>query len=109
MKELRQYRQGDVLVREVAEIPAAAATPVARDEGRVVLAYGELTGHAHAFGRESRITMFRDDGAGRSFIHVAEPAPLQHEEHGAIAVPASNYEVVRQREYTPEAVRTVAD
>ena len=40
-------RQGDVLLVPVDAIPEAAK-PVARDHGRVVLAYGEATGHAHA-------------------------------------------------------------
>ena len=42
----RQVRQGDVLL-----VPASRpgdAKPVGRDCGRVVLAYGEVTGHAHA-------------------------------------------------------------
>jgi hypothetical protein len=32
-----------------------------------------------------------------------------HEEHGAIPLPRGWYRVVRQREYTPGAVRIVAD
>jgi hypothetical protein len=40
-------RQGDVLVQSVASIPKKAK-PVAREAGRVVLAHGEITGHAHA-------------------------------------------------------------
>jgi hypothetical protein len=39
--------QGDVLMFPVAELPANLV-PVARDNGRIVLAYGEHTGHAHA-------------------------------------------------------------
>ncbi len=40
-------RQGDVLVLEIDDIPKDARR-VPRDDGRVVLAYGEVTGHAHA-------------------------------------------------------------
>jgi hypothetical protein len=40
-------RQGDVLVRAVSRIPEGLkAVPL--DKGRVILAYGEVTGHAHA-------------------------------------------------------------
>ena len=39
--------QGDVLIRQVANVPQEAK-PVGRDDERVVLAYGEVTGHAHA-------------------------------------------------------------
>src|SRR5947208_3733029 len=47
------YRQGDVLIVPLAEaaVPetAAGATPEPRDaRGRLVLALGEVTGHAHA-------------------------------------------------------------
>lgn len=40
-------RQGDVLLTKVASIPAGC-TEVPYDKGRIVLAYGEVTGHAHA-------------------------------------------------------------
>lgn len=106
----KQYRHGDVFLREVAEIPSAAQ-PVARDAGRVVLAYGEVTGHAHAFGPRSRVSMFRDDGSGgHRFIEVAAGgAELKHEEHTTIPVPEGRFEVVQQREYSPETIRNVAD
>lgn len=41
------YRQGDVFLSPVAAVPATS-TKTKRDNGRVVLAYGEVTGHAHA-------------------------------------------------------------
>lgn len=40
-------RQGDVALTAVSSIPSDAKA-VVRDGGRVVLAYGEVTGHAHA-------------------------------------------------------------
>lgn len=44
-----QYRQGDVLlVRVEDDVKARPHRGVARDAGRIVLAYGEATGHAHA-------------------------------------------------------------
>lgn len=106
----KQYRHGDVFLREVAEIPTGA-TPLKRDRGRVVLAYGEVTGHAHAFGRGSRAVLFRDDGSGgRRFLEVSlGGADLKHEEHTTIAVPEGRFEVVQQREYSPKAARNVAD
>src|SRR3954453_10783779 len=41
------YRQGDVLIARIDEVPEDLEA-VPRDKGRVVLAYGEVTGHAHA-------------------------------------------------------------
>ncbi len=37
------YRQGDVLIRRIQNLPKQTATP--RLNG--ILAYGEVTGHAH--------------------------------------------------------------
>lgn len=105
-----QFRQGDVLITAVEGLPPTAL-PVRPDEGRVVLAYGEVTGHAHAMS-SSRVVMFRDDGGGRSYIQVLgdRPTGLSHEEHHTINVPPGTYEVVRQREYEPKArPRAIAD
>lgn len=41
------FRQGDVLIVAIAAMPAEV-TPEKPDAGRAVLAYGEVTGHAHA-------------------------------------------------------------
>ena len=100
-------RQGDVLVCEIKEIPTAAKM-VAQDAGRVILAYGEVTGHAHAI--HNRATMFRADEGLGTFLQVeAGGADLVHEEHATIALPAGTYQVVIQREYSPEAIRNVQD
>jgi len=104
------FRQGDVLVVGVDSLPDHL-TPVPRDAGRVVLAYGEVTGHAHAIWSE-RVQFFREDGSGRGFIQVSagEPVALSHEEHDTIDLAPGTYEVVRQREYEPRArPRAVAD
>jgi len=100
-------RQGDVALIAVNEIPADAE-PVVRDaQGRVVLAYGEATGHAHAF-QESGVLMLRAANA-EVFLRVLEPAFLRHEEHTRIAVPPGQYRVIRQVEYSPGEILTVAD
>lgn len=103
------YRQGDVLIVPVAAMPASLE-PIARDAGRVVLAYGEVTGHAHAIKNE-RAALFRDPKLAAVFMHVSGDAPvaLEHEEHATIQVPPGAYEIRRQREYSPEEIRVVAD
>lgn len=108
--QTRMFRQGDVLVVGVDSLPARVS-PVAREEGRIVLAHGEVTGHAHAIWSE-RVAFFREDGSGRGFIQVSggEPVALTHEEHHTISLDPGTYEVVRQREYEPKArPRAVAD
>jgi len=107
---LQPYRQGDVLLVPCADIPAGAVEEAA-EHGRVVLARGERTGHAHTMAAD-RVCYFREDGTGRGFIRVAGPAPvdLTHEEHAPLAIPPGSYRVVQQREYQPRAApRAVTD
>jgi len=100
-------RQGDVVLVSVDEIPVDAK-PIERSGNRVVLAYGETTGHAHAL-HEPGVSMLRASNAD-VFLRVIEPAALIHEEHSAIAVPAGFYRVIRQREHSDDdEPRTVAD
>ena len=103
------YRQGDVLIIPVRSIPEACKE-MKLENGRVVLAHGEVTGHAHAIGRREAV-MFRDSvGGAGTFIKVGDKgAQVKHEEHSTIALAPGNYEIVRQREYSPEAIRNVAD
>ena len=48
-------RQGDVLILPVDKLPDGC-TEVPNDKGRIVLAYGEVTGHAHAIADHRRLT-----------------------------------------------------
>jgi hypothetical protein len=75
-----------------------------------VLAYGEVTGHAHAI-RDKRAALFRDPKLAAIFMHVSGDGPvaLDHQEHDTIHIPPGDYQVIRQREYTPDAIRDVAD
>lgn len=104
-KDKYQIRQGDVLV-ESATIPEGVK-PMERDKGRIVLAYGEVTGHAHAI-LSNAVEMLRAENGDR-YLRVTEIAQLVHEEHSTLEIPVGEYRVVQQREYTPEAIRNVAD
>jgi len=99
IEEPRMYRQGDVLLRSVQAIPTTAR-PVARDAGRIVLAYGEVTGHAHAIeAPESEATLLSVSENER-FLRLVADVDLVHEEHATIRLPAGDYAVVRQRVWT---------
>jgi len=105
------YRQGDVLIRQIESLPTNATVVDNTKLGRIVLAYGEVTGHAHAItlGEAVEYTMEQAGAAVRRFLDVVSSATVKHEEHAAIPLPAGVYEIVQQREYTPEAIRNVAD
>lgn len=103
-------RQGDVLVRRIKALPTGIQ-PAEAENGRLVLAHGEATGHHHSFALSDRVALFREDGSGGGlFLTVSgAPVPLEHQEHTALMLTPGHYEVVRQREYSPEEIRRVAD
>ena len=115
-------RQGDVLLVPVSEIPPGLKS---RRGGKVILAYGEVSGHHHRF-ECGNVTAFYKEGddltmAGGTALrgsrtdveYIAVPtggASLVHEEHDAISVGEGAYRVIRQREFDLlEGVRRVAD
>ena len=99
-------RQGDVLIERVDELPSELA-PKGRDRGRVILAYGEVTGHAHAICEED-VEMYTDVH-GTLWLKAPSGATVVHEEHGTIPLPAGSYRVTHQREYHPAEIRRVVD
>lgn len=101
------YRQGDVLVSriELPEIPQQAeALPM--DGQRVILAYGEVTGHAHALAGD---LASKYQWQGDTLLEVKPGGVLSHEEHTAIPMAPGIYKVTIQREYHPEEIRNVVD
>jgi hypothetical protein len=102
----RHYRQGDVLLLKVEELPPEASAEELPEPHRIVLAYGEVTGHAHALSTTHAAIYQHEE----SRYLVAQPgATLVHEEHSSIVLEPGVYRVVRQREYSPREVRLVAD
>ncbi len=95
-------RQGDVLVVSGAQIPAVV--PVPPENGRVILAHGEHTGHHHSFGHSREVALFREDGSGGGlFLSVTgTPMPLEHQEHSALIVAPGVHEVVRQVQWSDQ-------
>lgn len=154
----QQYRQGDVLIERVASLPSNL-TKQKPEAGRIILAHGEVTGHAHAFDRKAATKFLTEKGEEffevkgvtihtelpllrqwKNQVMVKHPhlgvlefalsdvtvrgdrvsiagdfGLLTHDEHATHAIPAGFYKggsgngIVRQREYTPEAIRKVAD
>jgi len=97
------WRHGDVLIGRCAEIP-----PGARPTPQLVLARGEVTGHAHRILEPGAAVLFKDDTG--DFLEVtADQATLVHEEHDAISLPRGTYRVWFQREYSPQEIRRVVD
>jgi hypothetical protein len=100
-----QAHQGDVYIRQIKEIPTNAK-PV-ETEGRLILAAGEQTGHNHVI--HCGAVMFRADEGLGTYLQVSERADIVHEEHAKVTLPVGFFEVVIQSQYTPVAIRNVAD
>ena len=114
------YRQGDVAIIPVSELSGLVferGVKVGRDDNRVVLAYGEVTGHAHVIKDENAelwTVLCSDDNAAFAndndrLLVCLDNVSLLHEEHDTIKLPAGLYLVRKQREYGPEEFKTVAD
>lgn len=123
------YRQGDVAFVPVQGLPANAKQ-VKRTAPRLVLALGEVTGHAHAVEAGAAV-MYADPQLLPEPLSAADQAELLveqlfemtkgryiesdveftviHEEHGAITMAPGTYEVRIATEYTPQGIVRVFD
>ena len=98
----KQFRQGDILVQQIDSLPKAAV----KHKGPCILAHGKVTGHNHQI--LTGATQFIDGES--QYIKVSgKSADLVHDEHATISIPKGSYRVIRQREYTPAAIRNVED
>lgn len=105
MEKQKQYRQGDVFLRKLSVIPKGAEKQ--KRDGRIVLAYGEVTGHAHAI-HEVDVDVYALK-TGERYLLVGDLSRLVHEEHDTIELEPGIYEVIQQREYTPAGIVNVKD
>ena len=110
--KMTTYRQGDVFIKRIAD--QTPKHPVKPDA--VILAHGEVTGHCHAIADLDAVTHFAPiDAATDSalaapmLLVLARAAEVTHQEHAPIALDPGSYRVTRQREYSPAAIRNVAD
>ena len=85
--------------------------PKATDAHRVVLAYGEVTGHAHAFYEKDKVELLEstDVKETRTFLNIKQEASLQHEEHATHVISPGIGEVITQREYQMGQLRRTMD
>lgn len=115
------YRQGDVLLRKVPN-----GLPLHECKlDQVVLAYGEVTGHAHVIEKAKSLLTTPEgdkqawDSAAERYIQVLEKTALKHldlprggiptGEHADIELDPGIYQVIRQREWSEEMERYVSD
>lgn len=96
------YRQGDLLFVKTNELPKEC---IVVEDG--IIARGEITGHTHKIrdGRKAALLV----AMNVAYIHALKECEIDHQEHDVIILPPGDWKVIRQREYTPEGWRRVAD
>ena len=101
-------QQGDVFMVPVDEIPAGAEK-VKVQGGRLVLAEGEVTGHAHVITDTKAATMHKV--GDKLYVSAKKPVEVTHEEHGTVKLPKGTWEVSKVLEFDHFAMeaREVAD
>jgi hypothetical protein len=92
-------RQGDVLLIEVDALPPRTRK-VPRDGGRLILAYGEVTGHAHVVDAPEAEATLLTTTENERFQRLTAWGRLVHEEHAPIGLAPGIYKQVRQQEWT---------
>lgn len=104
-RQLVMFRQGDILLVAVPEAPEGKR--VKAEQGRLILARGEVTGHHHSVAVQDAELIEAAEGV---FLRIMNATTLDHQEHGSITLAPGDYRVGRQREYQPgELPRQVAD
>ena len=101
-----QIRQGDVLLESLKEIPAGFKFK----SNDPIVAHGEVTGHCHeiVLDRPESVEMFVNE-RGEIVYNLPCTGYLKHQEHDKIILPKGVFLFTRQREYSPGAIKNVAD
>jgi hypothetical protein len=105
-------RHGDVVIYKISASEAAKlkadnkAKKMDREGGRLVLAHGEVTGHAHAVA-EPTAMMF--DLGDSKLLELPKASFVTHEEHKQIALEEGSYRVYQKRQYKPNGWEVVRD
>ena len=99
----RHVRQGDVLLVWIG-IQKPTGKPKA--SRRIVLAEGEVTGHAHVIDGPAPEFVSTD---GDRLLWVEAPAQIEHEEHAMVTLEPGLWRLGIQMEQTAEDLRRVMD
>lgn len=108
--------QGDLMIARIDSIPSKAEK-VKAEKGRFVVAHSE-TGHDHVIAERPNVSLYSTGDPMVSYLQVIQAEEevetiLEHlrnfDTHEPIKIPPGNYEIRRQREYTPEGWRRVED
>ena len=105
----KSQRQGDVLLKleKITSIPKNAVL-VESEKDRIVLMYGEVTGHAHAIYTDTDKVKVWVIGKVK-YLECMATVMLKHEEHTEHKIEPSIYKIPVQVEYSPKELRITRD
>lgn len=114
MKKL--YGHGDVILKETKKIPDGAVKKE-YTQGFSVLAYGEISGHAHCLIQE-KSELYEHNG--KKYLRCLDDVELKHQKldgtsaqnaHKTITLPKGDYQIgiVKEFDYFTGEARNVAD
>jgi hypothetical protein len=107
MNKILCGRQGDVAYIKVNAIPSGAVQ-IETEDARIVLAYGEVTGHAHAIYED--IDKVKVWAVGKvKYLEIMATIILKHEEHTHHIIEPGIYKLPVQVEYQPKALQITRD
>jgi len=111
MVGLKSGIQGDIALTRVESLPADTKKDKTLN-GLYVLAHSE-TGHHHAV-LEDQGTLYQTDDPMVAYLVVDKEAELKHlkpgnDAHRTVHFDQGVYRINRQREFTPQGLRRVAD
>lgn len=101
--------QGDVFLIRVEDRPNGLNT-VSRENGKLILAEGEATGHHHAIA-DTEAELWQDPKNEVLYLEATKEVTLTHQEHKPITIAPGNYKVgiVQEYDYFLEEARKVVD
>lgn len=106
----KQAAQGDLLITAIDSLPEGL-TELHTDSAHHIVAHSE-TGHHHVVAANAA-RAYQGTNPMVMFLVVTKPTVLEHhrsfDTHEPLELRSGIYEIRRQREYTPEGWRRVAD
>ena len=111
-----QAAQGDLLIRRIDSLPKGCIQ-LKPEKGFFVVAHSE-TGHNHVIAERPNVMIYTTNDPMVSYLQVIEATDaaetiIEHlrsfDTHESISIAPGNYEIRRQREYSPEGWRRVED
>ena len=96
------------MMERVKEVPQGGKELAQAD--RIIIAYGETTGHAHVLESPgAKLIGIDRREITEHYLVLAQEGKLVHEEHSAHTYPPGVYKIHRQFEFEPEKMRRVLD